>query len=338
MEPIILSSNQPPNRFYLGGAQISSFRGEQKLADCRTPEDWIASTTTCRGHSTLGLSRLPDGSLLSDAIQAHPQGWLGPEHVKEFGPDTKLLVKLLDAGERLPVHAHPSFAFAKKHVGALHGKAEAWYILTPGEVYLGLRRDVSIDELLEIVGKQDVELLLALMHRVPVRAHQTVYVPPGLLHAIGKGVFLAEVQEPEDLSILLEWRNFSIDGALEGHLDIGFQKAILGVETRARSADEIYDLVRDASLEPNQLLPKEASEYFRIDFIKDQHGKTQYDSGFAVVIILDGSFCITSEVITKTQVTAGATVLIPYDAGKFTLDGEGSALVARPPLPTATRP
>jgi mannose-6-phosphate isomerase len=82
------------------------------------------------------MTRLDDGRLLSDAITNEPLTWLGEDHVARYGDDVMLLVKLLDAGQRLPVHAHPDGDFAASHVAAAHGKAEAWYILSPGTVYL----------------------------------------------------------------------------------------------------------------------------------------------------------------------------------------------------------
>jgi mannose-6-phosphate isomerase len=72
------------------------------------------------------------------------------------------------------------------------------------------------------------------------------YVPPGVLHAVGKGVFLVELQEPEDLSILLEWRGFELDGERDGHLGLGFDLALEAVECRSRSSEEIRQLVRPA--------------------------------------------------------------------------------------------
>lgn len=332
MTPIILPSNQPPNRFYLGGQKVSHFRGEQISIDSRVPEDWIASTTTCHGHSVLGLSRLADGSFLSDAIQADPQSWLGLDHIKEFGIDTKLLVKLIDAGQRLPIHAHPSGAFASEHLGALHGKAEAWYILTPGEVFIGLRHDISADSLLELVTRQDAASLLSLMHRIPVIAHQTVYVPPGLLHAIGGGVFLAEVQEPEDLSILLEWRDFAIDGSVEGHLGLGFGKALEGVERCGRTESEIRQLIRNPAMDSTELLPEQSNKYFRLDFLRGVGRQENYERGFAVIIVLDGSFCITYGVGAKIEVSAGVTAVMPYGVGNYTISGDGIMLIARPPV------
>jgi hypothetical protein len=195
MDPVILPANQPADRFYRGGAAISAFRGAAAAGD-RVPEDWVASTTTVAGHAHLGLSHLPDGTLLRDAMVHDPVAWLGREHVSCYGVDSKLLVKLLDAGERLPVHAHPAAEFARRHLGRAHGKAEAWFVLAGGEVYLGLTRDVTVGELRALVDDQDVERLLSMLHRREVAAGDTVYVPPGTLHAIGAATFSASASTP----------------------------------------------------------------------------------------------------------------------------------------------
>ena len=57
-----------------------------------------------------------------------------------------------------------------------------------------------------------------------------VLVPAGRLHAIGEGVLLLELQEPEDLSILLEWGGFALDGERDGHLGLGFDLALSAVD------------------------------------------------------------------------------------------------------------
>lgn len=324
MDPVALPANQPADRFYLGGARISAFRGVPETGP-HTPEDWVGSTTTVRGQAVVGRTRLPDGTLLVDAIAASPVEWLGASHIAAFGVDTKLLVKLLDPGQRLPVHAHPHVDFAREHVDAAHGKAEAWYILSPGEVWLGLTRDVAVDELAGLVERQDVDELLELMHRIEVHPHDTVYVPPGVLHAIGEGVFLAEVQEPEDLSILLEWRDFALDGVRDGHLGIGFETALKAVETRARSVDEIAGLVVHGTL------AAAAGEYFRLDRVEVAGGQS-CQAGFAVLIGLEGELELVPSAGTALAVGAGNTVVIPHAAGAFELRGTGSVLLARPPL------
>jgi mannose-6-phosphate isomerase len=328
MDPVILSSNQPPNRFYKGGLQISNFRGEPSQGP-RTPEDWIGSTTSVHGHSTLGQTRLPSGVLLRDEIERNAIQWLGEHHIKAFGADTKLLVKLLDAGQRLPIHAHPHAKWASAHIGASHGKSEAWYILSPGEVFLGLKRRVSIEELLDLVEKQDIETMLGLMHRVSVKQHQTVYVPPGLLHAIGEGIMVAEVQEPEDLSILLEWRDFEIDGREHGHLGLGFETALNAVETQPRTEKEIAGLVSDKRDFGSVLVP-DANEYFKLERLHFD-GEGTCRAGFGIMIVLGGNFELRSEHGKTIVMERGGTAVIPHAAGSLKLIGSGELLIARPP-------
>ncbi|MEO8095482.1 MAG: class I mannose-6-phosphate isomerase, partial [Pseudolysinimonas sp.] len=336
VQPIALPANQPAGRFYAGGDRIAAFRANGTSVNgnpvngnpVHGPEDWVASTTTIRGHATLGLTIFADGTSLGGLIAADPIAWLGAEHLAAFGADTRLLVKLLDAGQRLPIHAHPHSTFAFEHLGALHGKAEAWYLLSDGEVFLGLRRDVAAPELATLVETQDVERMLGLMHRIPVTAGQTVYVPPGVLHAIGAGILLVELQEPEDLSILLEWRDFDLDGAADGHLGLGFGTALAAVETRARSAAEIAALIHPADAATR--LPAEAAEYFRLDLLTPT---AHASAGFAVLVVIDGTVQLAPEHGSPMTLPTGSTVVVPHAAGSLSLDGDGAALLCRPPLP-----
>ncbi|TXK17440.1 carbohydrate kinase [Homoserinibacter sp. GY 40078] len=323
---IPLVSNRPANRFYRGGSRIAAFRGEADAAPYE-PEDWVASTTTVFGEQQTGLSRLPGGRLLRDAVREAPAQWLGVEHAFRWGSDIRLLVKLLDAGQRLPVHAHPDDHFALQQLGHEHGKAEAWYILEGGTVHVGLRRAVLRSELDDLVARQDADALLALLHPIVVVPGDVVWVPPGELHAIGEGVFLVEVQQPEDLSILLEWRDFAIDGAASGHLGIGFDRALAAVNLRPRTPVELRELVFSAA-PSGQLLPPDAERYFRLERIPVD-GPGLIDAGFAVIVVTDGVV-----VLGGRPTPRGATHLLPAAGGPLAVDGHGELLVARPPAPS----
>jgi mannose-6-phosphate isomerase len=345
LAPLLLPANQPADRFYRGGPRIAAFRGERggAAAGDHVPEDWVASVTTQAGETTVGLTRLPAtaaanatsaGRLLRDAIAGDPIGWLGPGHVDTFSADPRLLVKLLDPGQRLPVHAHPDDAWAAEHLGRAHGKAEAWCVLAPGDVFLGLRESITRERLLELVMAQDTETLLGMLHRREVVAGDTVYVPPGVLHAIGEGVLLAEVQQPEDLSILLEWRGFDVDGATHGHLGVGFGEAIRALELTARSDSEVDALItRDGQNE--SLLPSEAARYFRAARYTFS-GRQKLEKGYAVLVMIDGSLDL-SFVGRRLSIVAGDTVLVPHAAGPIELTGSGTVLVFRPPTPGGPR-
>lgn len=325
----LLPANQIPARFYRGGARIDGFRGVPVGEDYR-PEDWVGSTTALAGETALGLSALTDGAVLIDAITADPVGWLGPAHVDAFGSSTMMLVKLLDAGQRLPVHAHPDDEFARRRLEREHGKAEAWYILTPGVVHLGLTRSVTDDELAEYVDGQDVGTLLGALHVRTVRQGDTVFVPPGELHAIGDGILLLEIQQPEDLSILLEWDGFRIDGAKDGHLGLGFDDALQAVTTHSRTDAEVDGWIVRGPTEGSVLAPSAAS-FFRMERVVVD-GTTRLERGFAVVVVENGAVTLTAERGEPLTAPRGSTLVVPYDAGDLRVTGDGSILICRPPM------
>ncbi|PHH65743.1 hypothetical protein CDD81_1470 [Ophiocordyceps australis] len=332
MAPIPLPANQPEHRMYAGGARITAFR---HIPPCSSyqPEDWVASTTCCSGSNSIGLSPLPDGTLLRDAIASDPDHWLGAQHVAKFGPDTKLLVKLLDAGQRLPVHAHPSGEWAKRNLNVKHGKAEAWYILTPGSVWLGLEKSIDDAELLQLVEAERGHEIVERMHRIDVEPHQTVYVQPGMLHCIGDGVMVLEVQEPEDLSILCEWGDFRIDGPNKGHLGLGFAKALTAIETSARTREEIYQLVtKPNDKSSDSVYVPSSQQYFCLEK-RLVAGTETCRRGFAILIVLDGDIALSTQNNTpeKLALSTGATVVVPFADGDLTLEGSGDVLIARPP-------
>src|SRR6185437_16445273 len=81
--PVVLGPNQPDGRPYLGGAGIARFRGTAQPSP-HSPEDFVASTTEVFAGGGVGLTILPDGRRLRDAVIADPIGFLGEEHVRRF--------------------------------------------------------------------------------------------------------------------------------------------------------------------------------------------------------------------------------------------------------------
>lgn len=326
--PLQLVANQPADRFYRGGAQIASFRGTANPAT-HEPEDWLGSTTCLHGEPRLGLSYLPDGRLLGEAVEADPEHWLGADHVAAFGADTKLLTKLLDTGERLLVHVHPDTDFARARLGRPHGKSEAWVVLTPGTVHLGFTRTWRPDELLAAVEAQEIDALMAAMHPIELHPGDTVFVPAGTPHAIGEGILLVEVQEPEDLSILLEWRGFAIDGPALGHLGIGFEEALQAVRHEARTPTQLEALV-NRTPGRSRLVP-EADEWFRVEALDAEHPA---EAGFGVVVVTEGTGTLRGA-WGETAVRAGETWLFAHACGAASFEGGAQALFCRPPAAPA---
>jgi mannose-6-phosphate isomerase len=317
----------PPNgipRFYRGGPAIAALRGID-LGD-RVPEEWIASTTTVFGEDRLGLSRLADGQLLRDAIAADPEAWLGPDHIVRYGADPALLVKLLDAGERLPVHLHPDGPFAREHLGTTFGKTEAWIVIgaEPGaQVRVGWREEVADETLRAWVAEQDTDAMLAALNPVDVSAGDALFVPAGVAHAIGEGLLIVELQEPSDMSVLLEWHGFAADED-EATLGLGWEAAFACVERSARDASRLRGPRGDGAVA--ELLPSAASPFFTAQRVAPAGAAVPLAQGFAVMVVVDGA-----GTIGELEVQRGAAVLVPYAAGAVTAAGELTAIVCRPP-------
>lgn len=329
MQPVVLGPNQP-DTFYRGAGRIGRFRG---VAGPARPEDWIASTTGRFGRGTDGMTRLPDGSLpggplLADAIAADPVAWLGAEHVSRYGADPALLVKLLDTGQRLPLHVHPDRPFAAAHLASRHGKTEAWLVLEAvpdAAVYLGFTRDVDAAELAGWVRSQDVDSMLAATNRVPVAAGDTVLCPAGTPHAIGAGILLIELQEPSDWSVLLEWRGFAV-GPDDALLGLPFDQALACVTREPTRPDSLHGgLLGKAS---GSLLPAAADPFFRAERTE---GGADLPPGYAVLVVTAGTGELTPEAGKPVPVACGSTVLTPYSAGTCTLTGDLQAVRCLPP-------
>ncbi|MCW2955061.1 MAG: hypothetical protein JWQ48_4231 [Conexibacter sp.] len=350
MRPIALPANGVP-RFYLGGPAIAALRGDPAPAPgTRVPEDWIASTSEVLEEPGLGLSRLPDGRLLRDAIAADPVAWLGADHHARFGDSPALLVKLLDAGERLPVHAHPDAAYAGAHLGSRFGKTEAWIVVGgSGVVAAGWREDVAPAKLARWVADQDVAAMLAALHEVEVRAGDALFVPAGVPHAIGAGLLIAELQEPSDMSVLLEWEPQGV-AEHDATLGLGWELALRAVGTAA--ADPAAWLARGAvhgaaadapASERANLLPAAADGFFRAERLRataaaDPRAGAEIDTtiaGFAVLVVLDGGGTLSGPAAEAFALGRGDTVVVPHAAGPLRLDGAIDLLVCRPPDPAA---
>lgn len=324
MKPQLL----PPNvlrHFYAGGARIAALRGIQLESD-HMPEEWLGAANTTFGAEERGLSRLQDGTFVRDAIAADPEAYLGAEHVARFGPDPALLVKLLDAGQRLPVHFHPGRAFAHEALGSRYGKTEAWYIVEAergASVHAAFKRDVELQQVREWMRTQDSAAMLDAMHELVVAPGDVVFVPAGTPHAIGASILMVELQEPTDLSVLLEWDGFELSED-DGHLNLGWDRALQALDRRGWDEDQAHALRGPG-------LPDGADPYFRAERL---HRGAVLDPGFSILVALGGKGTLATEA-GELELARGAVALLPHAAGAGELQGNVEVLRARPADPAA---
>ncbi|MBN1441661.1 MAG: class I mannose-6-phosphate isomerase [Planctomycetes bacterium] len=191
-------------------------------------ESWEVSAI--RGRASVVASGPWRGLPFDEVLASHSSAILGdvPSLVAPF----PLLIKLLDARERLSVQVHPgdeeALAIEGPGEGSV-GKTEAWIILAadPGaEIVHSLAPGVEPDELyrrLEGLGGRPLapDLERSLLRWIPVRAGDVIFVPAGTVHAVGAGVVLAEVQQSSDLTYrIYDWGRRDASGRGRGlHID-----------------------------------------------------------------------------------------------------------------------
>jgi mannose-6-phosphate isomerase len=174
-----------------------------------------------------GLSMIAGTDLsLRDWLTMHREA-MGPEAAPEF----PLLVKLIDAQKPLSIQVHPGDRYARSHEGC-QGKTEMWYILDhePGAfIYLGFRRDVTKPEIRLAVENGRLETLLK---KLTVRRGDVFFIPAGVVHGIGGGILLAEVQQNSDITYrLYDFGRLDQDGKPRA---LHLEQALEVLSTRAR--------------------------------------------------------------------------------------------------------
>ena len=225
-------------RTYHGGRLIDELHGIPSAGDSHFPEDWIISTVRAinagREDVVEGLSRLADRDMtLRDFIAADPAAALGAGHVAVCGESPGVLVKLIDAAERLGVQCHPDKEKAREFFGSPFGKTECWHIVGGREiggerpcVYMGFKPGVTRDRWRDVFDRQDIPAMLGMLHRIEVEPGDTFLIEGGMPHAIGAGCLLVEIQEPTDYTFRTERvtpQGFAIsDRAC--HYGIGFDR------------------------------------------------------------------------------------------------------------------
>ena len=326
-----LPSNQF-DHFYRGGDRIGKLRNGP--GGPMRPEEWIASTTTRFGETVNGLSKLSDGKLLIDAISEDPVGWLGQNHIDKFGDSIEILVKLLDPDQRLPVHYHPDQKFAKEKLHLNHGKTEAWIILDApvgAKVGIGFKEQMQKADVARLVANHDSSGMLDSLVFKEVKAGDAVFVPAGVVHAIESGIFVLELQEPTDLSILLEWDGFAVDGDKDGHLNLGFDTALEALRLSPLSQAEERAIITRFEIggtKSGSIFNSIADPFFRADYLTAGH--TKIEAGFGIFLSLSGNGQMSFDNEHLLDVSKGDAVVIPHSSGGFTLSN-CSGILSRPP-------
>lgn len=139
------------------------------------------------------------GNSLEELIEVYMGELVGEKIYDQFGTEFPLLIKYIDANDRLSIQVHPDDELSKERHGA-YGKTEMWYVVQAdegAELISGFNRDIDRDSYLIALQNDKLENLLEFE---TVKQGDVFFIPAGRVHAIGKGIVVAEIQQTSDVT------------------------------------------------------------------------------------------------------------------------------------------
>ncbi len=312
----ILKLNPVFKDYLWGGTKLRDEYGFQSNLD-KLAEGWMLS---CHkdGENTISNGEF-SGQTLTEVIKNNPN-YLG-ENGKKF-KYFPILIKLIDAKNDLSVQVHPDNEYALR-VEKEYGKTECWYILDcdeGAELIYGFNREITSEE---FKNKINDNTFLETVNKVKVKKGDLFFIEAGTLHAIGKGILLAEIQQNSNTTYrVYDYGRLGGDGKPR---ELHVEKAIDVTKCvpPTRSTDPEGELIENNGFS-NQLLTK--CDLFNVEkvSVKTKYKGNADNTSFVSVLVTDGCGTIDNLTINK-----GDSLFIPAGYGDFTVDGKAELIITR---------
>lgn len=299
---------KPALKDYLwGGTRLKTeYKMESDLE--KVAEAWVLSTH--KDGPSVVLNGELCGKTLTEAVEIFGADCLG-ENGKKFSY-FPILIKLIDAKDDLSVQVHPNDEYALKVEGE-YGKTEMWYIVDCEEgaaLYYGFKEEISKEEFRKKIADNTITDVL---NRVPVKKGDVFFIPSGTIHAIGKGILIAEIQQNSNTTYrVCDYGRLGADGKPRPlHID----KAV-----------EVTNLTPPPKTEGLTAGTLAECEYFKVRlFNSDEKKEIEVDnSSFTSLLCLEGEVSFDGVTLVK-----GDCAFIPANRGKIVFEGSATLIESR---------
>ncbi len=285
-----------------GGNKLKTILGK-KNDNPSIGESWEISDIE-ENYSIVSQGELK-GKTLHELVVFYKEKLVGKRNLERFGTKFPLLIKFLDAKFDLSVQLHPGDELAKRKHNSL-GKTEMWYVMeadNDANVIVGFNQKVDKELYQKHVEEKTIKDIIQYQQ---VTKGDTFFVDNGLIHAIGKGVLLLEIQQTSDITYrVYDWDRKDVNG---NYRDLHHEDALEAINFTnnkehkiqyVNAVNEIVDLVECTHF-ITKLIQVEGE-------MKVSH--KELDS-FVVYVCVEGSAIINSK-NSSIEVKLGETVLIP---------------------------
>lgn len=196
-----------------GGEHIKNIYRHDEPKMERVGESWDVVALSEENDSEV-INGFFAENTLSELVEVYMGNLVGDRVYEKYGNEFPMIVKVIDAADRLSVQVHPDDQMAERK-GETGGKEEMWYVLDaePGaSLLLGFTQEVTPEQLRLMSENGTVESVLK---RFDVKKGDVFHIPTGVVHAIGKGCLILEVQQASDVT----YRMYDYGRGRELHLD-----------------------------------------------------------------------------------------------------------------------
>ena len=310
----IMKLEAPTKDYIWGGTRLKDEYNKVSPYE-KVAESWELS---CHkdGQSVIGNGQF-SGKTLSEVISTHPF-ILGKNCERfEYFP---ILIKLIDARDNLSVQVHPNNEYALSVEGE-YGKTEMWYIVDcdeNAELLYGFKKEISKEEFEQRIQNNT---LLEVTNNVPVHKGDVFFIEAGTLHAIGKGILIAEIQQNSNTTYrIYDYGRVGNDGKPR---QLHIEKAVEVTDlvppeypTKPMGTTEKLDVFENTLLS--------SCEYFNVNKldITEKADLFTCDASFNSVLVLDGE-CTVGDV----EMKKGDSCFIPAGYGEYTIKGASTVIL-----------
>lgn len=300
-----------------GGEKIAPFKGV-KTHQHNIGESWELSGV--KGNESVVANGPLAGHTITELACEYKEVLLGKKVYETTGTEFPLLIKFIDARDDLSVQVHPDDTLAGARHNGSKGKTEMWYVVQADEgahLMAGLSRQTTPQEYESKVNDNTVTEILK---DYKVREGDTFFIPAGRVHSIGKGCFIAEIQQTSDITYrIYDFGRLGLDGKpRELHTELAKDAIDYTVLDDYRTH---YPQVTDSE---NTLV---SCKYFTTSLFDLSQSVTKdiasLDS-FLIAICIDGQGTISDGHGNTIQIRKGETILLPADSLSATFIPDGS--------------
>ena len=286
-----------------GGRRLTKDYGKDAAEGTKIGESWELSGV--QGDISIVANGFLEGNNLEEVVEVYMGDLVGEKIFEKFGREFPLLIKLIDANEDLSIQVHPPDEMARERHHA-YGKTEMWYVLEAGSdarIYTGFNQEMTKESFKKSLERGDIAEKLNI--EKPITG-DVFFLPAGRVHAIGKGIVLAEIQQTSDITYRIwDWNRNGLDG---NPRDLHTDLAVDAIDYN------IYDSYKTRTEpKPNGTVNIIDCNYFTTNIIDiDRHMIKDYSliDNFIIYICIDGNTVLEWEA-GSVNLMKGETVLIP---------------------------